>query len=180
MGTLKPPSNGQYSNTVIGTLAANALLHLVPRGGALGGLRPRPGPLLAVPTVTAHPSTASVQTSYYSMWHNNCLRTLKGQPLTKQNFFWKLALNRTPESWPYQTVQLGSVSPRHISRHRNAIDRTFLERSLLQVVLTVLLSFQNTVNSQWQRFLDLEDGTMTLNYVFFFNSSQFNSSDSYF
>jgi len=26
-------------------------------------------PLLAVPHVTAHPSTASVPTSYYSMWH---------------------------------------------------------------------------------------------------------------
>jgi len=31
----------------------------------------RPVPLLAVPNVTAHPSTASVglPTSYYSMWH---------------------------------------------------------------------------------------------------------------
>jgi len=28
-----------------------------------------PTPLLAVPHVTAHPSTASVPTSYYSMWH---------------------------------------------------------------------------------------------------------------
>ena len=27
-----------------------------------------PSPLLAVPNVTAHPSTASVPTSYYSMW----------------------------------------------------------------------------------------------------------------
>jgi len=26
-------------------------------------------PFLAVPNVTAHPSTASVPTSYYSMWH---------------------------------------------------------------------------------------------------------------
>ena len=30
-------------------------------------------PLLAVPNVTAHPSTAIVPTSYYSMWHCNCL-----------------------------------------------------------------------------------------------------------
>jgi len=29
--------------------------------------------LLAVQNVTAHPSTASVPTSYYSMWHYNCL-----------------------------------------------------------------------------------------------------------
>jgi len=28
-----------------------------------------PSPLIAVPNVTAHPSTASVPTSYYSMWH---------------------------------------------------------------------------------------------------------------
>ena len=28
-----------------------------------------PSPLLAVPNVIAHPSTASVPTSYYSMWH---------------------------------------------------------------------------------------------------------------
>ena len=36
-----------------------------------------PRPLLAVPNVTAHPSTASVPTSYHSMWHYNCLCTLK-------------------------------------------------------------------------------------------------------
>ena len=35
-------------------------------------------PLLAVPNVTAHPSTASVRTSYYSMWHYNCLWRLNG------------------------------------------------------------------------------------------------------
>jgi len=34
------------------------LLHLVRRGGGLGGLQPRP--ILTVPNVTAHPSTASV------------------------------------------------------------------------------------------------------------------------
>ena len=32
-----------------------------------------PSPLLAVPNVTFHPSTASVPTSYYWMWHYNCL-----------------------------------------------------------------------------------------------------------
>ena len=37
-----------------------------------------PSPLLAVPNVTAHPSTASVPTSYYSTWHYNCLLILKG------------------------------------------------------------------------------------------------------
>jgi len=36
-----------------------------------------PSPLLPVPNVTAHPSTASVPTSYYLMWHY-CLWTVKG------------------------------------------------------------------------------------------------------
>jgi len=35
-----------------------------------------PSPLLAVPNVTAHPPTASVPTSCYSMWHCNQLYTL--------------------------------------------------------------------------------------------------------
>jgi len=44
------------------------LLHLVQQRGA------PPSPLIAVPNVTAHPSTASVPTSYYSMWHYNSSR----------------------------------------------------------------------------------------------------------
>jgi len=44
------------------------LLHLVQREGDWRGHRP-PRPLFAVPNVTAHPSTASVPTSYYSMWY---------------------------------------------------------------------------------------------------------------
>jgi len=63
MGTLKPQNNWQlYSNTVIGTLTVDgwAVIFGTARAG-LGGLRPRPCPLLAVPNVTAHPSTASDQ-----------------------------------------------------------------------------------------------------------------------
>ena len=37
----------------------------------------RPSLLLAVPNATAHPSTASVPTSYYSMWQYNYLCPLK-------------------------------------------------------------------------------------------------------
>ena len=48
------------------------LLHLVQREGAWGDAAP-PRPLLAVPNVTAHPSTVSVPTSYYSMWHSEFL-----------------------------------------------------------------------------------------------------------
>jgi len=67
MGTLKPQSSGPlYGNTVIGTLAVDgwAVTFGTARRG-LGGL----SPLLAVPNVTADPSTASVPTSYYSMCH---------------------------------------------------------------------------------------------------------------
>jgi len=46
MVTLKPLSNGPlYSSTVIGTLAADeGLLHLVQRGGGLGGAAASSGP----------------------------------------------------------------------------------------------------------------------------------------
>ena len=53
------------------------LLHLVQREGP-GRAGAPPSPLLAVPNVTAHPSTASVPTSYYLMWHYDCLWDLKG------------------------------------------------------------------------------------------------------
>ena len=74
-------SNGPlYSNTVTGTLAVDGwtqgLLHLVEQGGPGWAAAP-PSPLLAVPNVTAHPSAASVPTSYYSMWHYNYLCPLK-------------------------------------------------------------------------------------------------------
>ena len=58
MDTLKPQINGAlYITTVIGTLAVDGW---------------------AVTFGTAHPSTASVPTSYYLMWHSNCLWTVKG------------------------------------------------------------------------------------------------------
>ena len=50
------------------------LLHLV----QWGGLRPCQVRKSLYKNVTAHPSTASVPTSYYSMWHYNHLSTLKG------------------------------------------------------------------------------------------------------
>ena len=75
MGTLEPHNNGPlYSNMVIGTLAVDGWD--VTFGTARRGLHGRAGtplsPLLAVPNVTAHTSTASVPTSYHSMWHYNC------------------------------------------------------------------------------------------------------------
>ena len=53
-GTLKLHSNGSlYRKTVIGVLAIDGW-----------AVTQSPSPLLAVPNVTAHPSTASVPTSY--------------------------------------------------------------------------------------------------------------------
>ena len=55
---------------MIGTLVVDGWVgpYLVQWGGAGRAAAP-PSPLLAVPNVTSHPSTASVPTSYYSMWH---------------------------------------------------------------------------------------------------------------
>ena len=63
-------SKGNYSTTsnnttLVHLLLMGGLLHLVQRGGltragAPPGFLPAPSPLLAVPNVTAHPSTASV------------------------------------------------------------------------------------------------------------------------
>ena len=70
MGTLKLHNNGPlYSNTVIGTLAADGWV-------VTFGTAAPPSPLLAVPNLTAHPSTASVPTSFYTMWHYNYLCTV--------------------------------------------------------------------------------------------------------
>ena len=60
---------------MIGTLAVDGWA--VTFGTARKGLAP-PSPLLAIPNVTAHPSTASVPTLYYLMWHCDCLWALKG------------------------------------------------------------------------------------------------------
>ena len=73
MVTLKSHSNAQiYSNTLIGTLAVDGWVVI------FGTAAAPPNPLLAVPNVTAYSSTASVPTSYYSLWHYNYLCTLKG------------------------------------------------------------------------------------------------------
>jgi len=75
IATLKPQSNGpSYSNT-LAVDGWDVTIRTARRG--LGGAAARQ-PLLAVQNVTAHPSTASVPTSYYSMLHYNCFWTLKG------------------------------------------------------------------------------------------------------
>jgi len=66
MGRLKPQSNGSlYSNTVIGALAVDgwAVTFGTARGEGAGRAEVSLSPLLAVPNVTAHPSTARGPTS---------------------------------------------------------------------------------------------------------------------
>ena len=77
VGTLKPQSNGPlYSNWYTGRWLVGCYVWYSEEGpGRAAALA---SPLLAVPNVTAHPSTVSVQTSYYSMWHCNYLCLLKG------------------------------------------------------------------------------------------------------
>jgi len=62
--TLKLQSNGPSdSNMVIGTLAVGGWAVTFGTMRGLGGCSP-PRPLLTVPNLTTHPSTASVPTSY--------------------------------------------------------------------------------------------------------------------
>ena len=75
IATLKPQSNGpSYSNTVIDTLAVDGWA--VTFGTAKKGLSAQAPPRCT--KCTAHPSTASVPTSYYSMRHCDYLCPLKG------------------------------------------------------------------------------------------------------
>jgi len=77
MGTLKPHSNGPIINAVIGTLAVDGwtVTFWYSEEGP-GRAAVPPTPLLAVPNVTAHPSTATVPTLYYSTWHYYGLCTM--------------------------------------------------------------------------------------------------------
>jgi len=56
----------------------------------LGGAPARPVPSSRYQNVTAHPSTASVPTSDYLMWHYTCLWTLKDElgAKIKKGEFW--------------------------------------------------------------------------------------------
>ena len=69
MGTLKPQSNGQYGDCYTGRWWL--VCYVLYSNEGPGRAKAPPSPLIAVPNVTAHPSTASVPTSYYSIWHYN-------------------------------------------------------------------------------------------------------------
>ena len=74
---LKPQSklsNGRlYSNTAILPAVDGWVVTFGTARRGLDGLWPRPSAPHCIPDVTAHPSTASVPTSYYSMRHYNCI-----------------------------------------------------------------------------------------------------------
>jgi len=74
MGTLKPQSNGPlYSNTVTGRWWVGCNIWYSEEGP--GRAAASPSSLLAVPNVTAHPSTASVPTSIFNY---SCSCTIRG------------------------------------------------------------------------------------------------------
>ena len=79
IATLKPLSTDHHTaiQWLVHWPLMGGLLHLVQRARDWVGPQPAQAQL-AVPNVTAHPSTASVPTSYYSMWNYNCLWSLKG------------------------------------------------------------------------------------------------------
>jgi len=66
-------------NTAIGTLAVDGSCYIWYSDEGPGRAGAPPSPLLAVPNVTGHPSTASVPKPYYFMWQYNCLWTLEGK-----------------------------------------------------------------------------------------------------
>ena len=88
--------------------------------------------LLAVPNVsTARPSTASVATSYYSMWHNDCYCTQKGST-------GGLTLFRRHITISLKSINIYCESVRHlkwcdlfqVKIIHNALQPTRLQRSL--------------------------------------------------
>ena len=75
MGTLKPHNNEPlYYDTVIGTLAVDGWAVTTFGNTAIrdwADCGPAQSLIAVLPNVvTAHPSTASVPTSYYPMWHS--------------------------------------------------------------------------------------------------------------
>jgi len=91
MGTLKPQSNGQRTTAIrrlVHWPLMSGLSHLVQRERSGRATAP-PSPLIVVPNVTAHPSTASVPTSYHSisMWHCKRICTIKGLTITSALHF---------------------------------------------------------------------------------------------
>ena len=79
IATLKQQSNGpSYSNSVIGTLALmGGLLHLVQRGGDWAVPQPAQAPPYCT-KCNSPPINGQCTNLSYSMWHYNCIWSLKG------------------------------------------------------------------------------------------------------
>jgi len=148
IATVKPHSNRlSYSNTVIGTLAVDGWA--VTFGTATRGLGG------AKRNVTAHPSTASVPTSYYLMWHYNCLWHLKGITDKMIQTINKLILNMTmSENNPikseivkerkfkyFETQMRSEIVLKHLTTAPQISQtvRPFISSSLLLLLASVLL-----------------------------------------
>jgi len=70
MGTLKTRSKGLTAIRWLVHLAVDGWVYIwYSKDGPGRAAAPPSSPLPAVPNVTARPSTASVPTSFYSMWH---------------------------------------------------------------------------------------------------------------
>ena len=92
-----------YSNMVIGTPAVDGwdVTFCTAQRGLGAWAAVPPSPFLAVPYVTAQPSTASVPASYYLMWHYNCQCPLRVNPIIDHtgNYFFAM-------SWTYLLMPL--------------------------------------------------------------------------
>ena len=77
-----------------------------------------PSPILAVPNVTAHPSTPSVPTLYYSMWHYNYPVPVKGlSPVARR-------ASGGVMRWPCPSVCLFVRLSSETHVHKNAFKKT--------------------------------------------------------
>ena len=82
MGTLKPQRNDRYTaiRWLVHWPLIGGLLHLVQRGGARGCCGPAQSPPRCTkcnsPPINGHGQCTNL---YYSMWHYNCLCTLKSK-----------------------------------------------------------------------------------------------------
>ena len=87
----------------------------------------QPSPLLAVPNVTAHPSTANLPTSYYSIWHYSCLYRVNTSSIcTRRHGSWvetaQMYLTRSRSVLLLVNDMLGRLHNNSIGLQRDVID----------------------------------------------------------
>jgi len=97
-----------------------------------------PSPILAVPNVTAHPSTPSVPTLYYSMWHYNYPVPVKGlSPAARR-------ASGGVMRWPCPSVCLFVRLPSETHVHKNAFLKKLSNLQLWSLLTTNRGAFQRT------------------------------------